>query len=170
MTDEIELDDDAELEDGEGGNPAKSKKKLFIIIGAAALVILLGSGVASYVFLFAGGGGGSDAAPLEDVAETYFYDMPSMTVNLSGAGEGEEQFLKLSVSLELANEEMLTVVEPRMARVRDAFQVYLRELRRSDLEGSAGIYRLKEELRRRVNLAIYPAEVNSILFKEILIQ
>ena len=52
----------------------------------------------------------------------------------------------------------------------DAFQVYLRELRKSDLEGSAGIYRLKEELRRRVNLAIYPAKIDSILFKEILVQ
>jgi flagellar FliL protein len=52
----------------------------------------------------------------------------------------------------------------------DAFQVYLRELRKSDLEGSAGIYRLKEELQRRVNVAIYPAQVESILFKEILVQ
>jgi flagellar FliL protein len=57
-----------------------------------------------------------------------------------------------------------------MARVLDAFQVYLRELRRSDLEGSAGIYRLREELQRRVNLAVYPASVENILFKEILIQ
>lgn len=166
MTDEVEIDEETELEDGEA--PPKSKKKLFIIAGAAALVILLGGGAAAYFFLFAGGG--KESAQMEAVPETFFYDMPSMTVNLSGAGDGDEQFLKLSVSLELANEEMLAIVEPRMARVRDAFQVYLRELRRSDLEGSAGIYRLKEELRRRVNLAIYPAEVNSILFKEILIQ
>ena len=54
--------------------------------------------------------------------------------------------------------------------VVDAFQVYLRELRKSDLEGSAGIYRLKEELRRRVNVAIFPAQVDGILFKEILVQ
>ena len=57
-----------------------------------------------------------------------------------------------------------------MAKVVDAFQVYLRELRKSDLEGSAGIYRLKEELMRRVNVAIYPSHVDSILFKEILVQ
>jgi flagellar protein FliL len=57
-----------------------------------------------------------------------------------------------------------------LPKVVDAFQVYLRELRKSDLEGSAGIYRLKEELRRRVNVAIYPLEVQSILFKEILVQ
>jgi flagellar FliL protein len=57
-----------------------------------------------------------------------------------------------------------------MAKVVDAFQVYLRELRKSDLEGSAGVYRLKEELRRRVNIAIFPAQIDSILFKEILVQ
>ena len=64
----------------------------------------------------------------------------------------------------------MTEIQPRLAKVVDAFQVYLRELRKSDLQGSAGIYRLKEELRRRINVAIYPQQVDSILFKEILVQ
>ena len=92
-----------------------------------------------------------------------------MTVNLNTDDE-RRQFMKLTVALEVADEEMMAEIQPRMAKVIDAFQVYLRELRRSDLEGSAGIYRLKEELRRRVNLAIFPAEVEGILFKEILVQ
>jgi len=144
---------------GKGG-----RKKLFIIAGAAALVLILAGG-AAYFFLFAGK---SEAdALMAQVKPTYFYPLPSMTVNLSG---GQAEFLKISVALELSNEQMVQIIEPRMARVIDAFQVYLRELRRSDLEGSAGIYRLKEELRRRVNLAIHPAQVESILFKEILVQ
>ena len=57
-----------------------------------------------------------------------------------------------------------------MPRVMDAFQTYLRELRPSDLEGSAGLYRLKEELTRRVNVAIAPSRVNAVLFKEIVVQ
>ena len=64
--------------------------------------------------------------------------------------------MKLTIALEVADEHVMTEIQPRMAKVVDAFQVYLRELRKSDLEGSAGIYRLKEELRRRVNVAIYP--------------
>ena len=55
-------------------------------------------------------------------------------------------------------------------RVKDKLFVWERPLRKSDLQGSAGIYRLKEELRRRVNIAIYPEQVDSILFKEILVQ
>ena len=49
-------------------------------------------------------------------------------------------------------------------------QGYLRELRPADLEGSAGLFRLKEELLRRINLSVYPAKVEGVLFKEILVQ
>ena len=93
-----------------------------------------------------------------------------MIVNLNDHGDQKGAFMKLTVALEVANEEMMLEIQPRMAKVVDAFQVYLRELRRSDLEGSAGVYRLKEELLRRVNVAIYPSSVESILFKEILVQ
>jgi len=57
-----------------------------------------------------------------------------------------------------------------MPRVVDNFQTYLRELRVDDLSGSAGLYRLREELLIRVNVAAQPAKVNAILFKEMLIQ
>jgi len=91
-------------------------------------------------------------------------------VNLNSEGGGEKAFMKLTVALEVADEAMMVEIQPRLAKVIDAFQVYLRELRKSDLEGSAGIYRLKEELLRRVNVAIYPSRVESVLFKEILVQ
>ena len=50
------------------------------------------------------------------------------------------------------------------------FQVYLRELRVEDLSGSAGVYRLKEELLARVNAAVEPINVTDVLFKEMLVQ
>ncbi|HMH98365.1 MAG TPA: flagellar basal body-associated FliL family protein, partial [Bradyrhizobium sp.] len=55
-------------------------------------------------------------------------------------------------------------------RVTDIFTTYLRELRPADLTGSAGLFRLKEELTRRVNTAIAPSQVNAVLFKEIVVQ
>ena len=61
-------------------------------------------------------------------------------------------------------------IQPMMPRVMDTFQTYLRELRPSDLDGSAGLYRLKEELTRRVNATITPNRVNALLFKEIVVQ
>ncbi|MCS6759449.1 MAG: flagellar basal body-associated FliL family protein [Candidatus Devosia euplotis] len=92
-----------------------------------------------------------------------------MVINLNNEADGAA-FMKLTVALEVANEEMMLEIQPRMAKAIDAFQVYLRELRKSDLEGSAGVYRLKEELLRRVNVTIYPSRVESVLFKEILVQ
>jgi flagellar FliL protein len=167
MTAEADVE---ELEEGAAAEPKKglrmSRKLLLIIIGA--VLLLGGGGAAAYFLLFASGGDSADAH-LADVPETFIFNLPTMTVNLNSEGDAE-QFMKLTVALEVANEEMMVEIQPRMAKVVDAFQVYLRELRKSDLEGSAGIYRLKEELRRRVNVAIFPAQVDSILFREILVQ
>ncbi|AVX04079.1 flagellar basal body-associated FliL family protein [Maritalea myrionectae] len=154
-------------EDGEEGEAGKKKPPLMVIIGAV-VALLAAAGGGAYFFFFAGNG--SDKPELAEVRTSVFYDLPTITVNLNDDADNDEVFLKLAIALELSDEALIDIVEPRMPRVLDTFQVYLRELRRSDLEGSAGIYRLKEELRRRVNLAVFPAQVDSILFKEILVQ
>jgi flagellar FliL protein len=163
---------EAEVEEGAEAQPAKRgiPRKL-IIFAAAGLVVLLAAGAALYFFVFAGRTS-SDAARAAalNVPATFIFNLPAMTVNLNDDGAEGDQFLKLTIALEVADEAVMKDIQPRMAKVVDAFQVYLRELRKSDLEGSAGIYRLKEELRRRVNLAIFPAQVEGILFKEILVQ
>jgi flagellar FliL protein len=165
----------AEAESGEGAGAKKGFPKLFIIIGAAAFVVLLG-GAGLYFFLSsgsgeaeAGHGAATEHGAAAEAAHSFIFNLPPMVVNLNNEGEGEA-FMKLTVALEVASEEVMVEIQPRMAKVVDAFQVYLREMRRSDLEGSAGVYRLKEELLRRVNVAIYPSRVDSILFKEILVQ
>lgn len=170
--------------DGEHGAEAKKGiPKLFIIIGAAAIVVLLAGGG---LFFFMSSGAkpadaehaaaadGEHAATGEhggtvEAAHTFIFNLPPMVINLNNEVDGEA-FMKLTVALEVANEEMMLEIQPRLVKVIDAFQVYLRELRKSDLEGSAGIYRLKEELLRRVNVAIYPSRVESLLFKELLVQ
>lgn len=168
---------EADIEDG--APVKKGIPKLFIIIGAAAIVVLLG-GAGLYFFLSSSSApaaeGDHAAAATTDghggvveAGHTFIFNLPPMIVNLNNEGQAGS-FMKLTVALEVANQEMMLEIQPRMAKVVDAFQVYLRELRRSDLEGSAGVYRLKEELLRRVNVAIYPSRVESILFKEILVQ
>jgi flagellar FliL protein len=76
----------------------------------------------------------------------------------------------VKVTLELPDQAMQAQIQPVMPRLMDAFQTYLRELRPTDLDGSAGLYRLKEELTRRVNAAIAPGRINAVLFKEIVVQ
>ena len=45
-----------------------------------------------------------------------------------------------------------------------------RELRKEDLNGSQGVFRLKEELLMRINSSAAPIKVNDVLFKEMLVQ
>lgn len=159
---------EVEAEGDEGAVQAKGgKKRLLIIIGAALIAVLLIGGALYFVL---GVGKSKDAsAAASAAAESFIFNLPEMTVNLNTGGQ-TQSFMKVTVALEVADQAMMTEIQPRMAKVVDAFQVYLRELRPSDLEGSAGIYRLKEELLRRVNVAVAPAQVQGILFKEILVQ
>jgi flagellar protein FliL len=151
----------------------KSKLKLpslrIMIIAAAALVVV-GGGIGGY-FMFAGKKEAAEqkaAAPA--VKPVAFLDLPDVLVNLASPGGERTQYLKLKIVLEVPDQMMVQQIQPVLPRVMDTFQTYLRELRPSDLEGSAGLYRLKEELTRRVNAAIEPARINAVLFKELLVQ
>jgi flagellar FliL protein len=93
-----------------------------------------------------------------------------MLVNLVGAPGERVQYLKVKVVLEVKEEPQVEKIKPALPRVTDLFQTYMRELRPSDLNGSAGLFRLKEELTKRVNTVISPDHVNAVLFKEVVIQ
>lgn len=161
---------EAEIGEGAAASGGGKKKKL-LIIGGAAVAVLLAGGAGLYVFLSSAQAPGASAGPavIEAPPQGFIFTLAPMTVNLNAEG-GQAGFLRVTVALEVASEQVMHDIQPNIARVTDTFQVYLRELRRSDLEGSAGIYRLKEELLRRVNLAIYPARVEAILFHELLVQ
>jgi flagellar protein FliL len=152
--------------------PAPAKRRLpikLIVIALAAIVVLGAAGGGAYYFLLAGRGKAQVAA--NQVKPPVFMDMPDVLVNLSSSGGGERtQYLKVKVVLELPDQAVEAQVQPVMPRLMDTFQTYLRELRPTDLDGSAGLYRLKEELTRRVNAAIAPSRINAVLFKEIVVQ
>jgi len=161
---------DGEGEDAEAGKQS-SKKKLLIL--APVVVLLLGGGgwfAASYMGLFGGSDDiqvGDDRSPAPKPA--FYHELPEMVVNLSSK-ENQTNYLKMVIALEVSDQSVAEALQPNMPRVLDLFQVYLRELRAQDLEGSQGIYRLKEELLKRINLAVHPSRVNRILFKEIIVQ
>jgi len=146
--------------------PKKSKKKLMIM--AAAVLLLVGGG-ATWFFFFRGHGEEVHAEAVAPKAPI-FLDVPEVLVNLVGAPGERVQYLKVKVVLEIKEEKQVETIKPTMPRVSDIFQTYMRELRPADLNGSAGLFRLKEELTRRVNVAVAPSVVNAVLFKEIVIQ
>ncbi len=153
-----------------------SGKKIIIIVAAAVLVLGLGGGAAFY---FMSGDEEEQAVDLEhggqetelveqEPSELLFLELEPMLVNLDTAG-GKPKYLKLTISLEVDKQLSLDELNKKMPRIIDQFQTYLRQLRIEDLNGSAGMFRLKEELLIKVNDAVYPTRVNDVLFKEMLI-
>lgn len=172
--------------------------KMLIIAGAAAAVILGGGGTAAFLLLKPkpaatgeaaadhgkkddkkkkekgghGGGGGEGEKTVGQVAEgpngVTFYTLPDIVVNMQAA-DGKTTFLKLKLTLELPDEELVGELEPNLPRLQDMFQTFLRELRPEDLSGSQGSYQLRMEILRRVNLVIAPSKVNAVLIEEMLI-
>jgi len=160
--------DNDDKEDGTeaAAAPKKSRKKL-IIMAAAAL--LLAGGGATWFFFFRHHGAETQVEAAATKAPI-FIDVPEVLVNLVSAPGERIQYLKVKVVLEVKEEKQVETIKPTMPRVSDIFQTYMRELRPADLNGSAGLFRLKEELTRRVNAVIAPGQVNAVLFKEIVIQ
>lgn len=167
----VSAGDDQNGEESSGG-----KKKLLIVIFIVILLIVGGlagayfTGLLDPVIKMIVG----NPDTTEEQVDTFsgpsvFYELPALTVNLNTAGR-KARFIKIQVSLELTNEADKPKVEAVIARVMDNFNVYLRELRIEDLSGSAGIYRLREELLIRIRGAVAPVVVKDILFKEMLIQ
>jgi flagellar protein FliL len=98
-----------------------------------------------------------------------FVDLPDMITNLA-TGTNKPYYIKLQARLEVSKEEDVEKVKQAMPRLQDMFQTYLREMRPEELRGSAGTYRLREELLGRANVALAPVRVNDILFTQLLIQ
>jgi flagellar protein FliL len=157
---------DAEAGEGAKKNPAKRWLSLKLMLIMAAAVVGFGAAGGAYYFAASR----SEAAPAGKVKPPVFFDMPEVLVNLSSGGSDRTQYLKVKVALELPDQALISQIKPLMPRLTDAFQTYLRELRATDLDGSAGLYRLREELTRRVNAAIAPNRINAVLFKEIVVQ
>jgi flagellar FliL protein len=175
--------------DGGASEGAKKKKKMSgkkLVMFAGLPLVLVGlymSGMLDSVL-----GGGEEAAgehgaeatdghgayaepeiPAGHGAEVFYLEMPEMTINLRSNNQ-RPTYLQLKITLELTSEEAIVEVERVLPRVVDQFQTHLRELHAADLEGSAAVFRLREELLYRVNSAIAPARVRDVLFESMLVQ
>lgn len=169
-------DGDGEDESWEEGSAKGGKKKLFIFIGAFALVAC-GAAASAYFTgvldpILRATGAFDEGEELKfsfASSKPGYFELPELLVNLSGAGN-RSQFLKLRLGLELRHASEIKYVESLMPRVMDRFQVYLRELRIDDIHSARGLHRLRGELLVRVNEVTAPAQVNDVLFKEVLVQ
>lgn len=98
-----------------------------------------------------------------------FYTLPKILVTVSN-GSGRRSQLLLKLTLEANDPGVFDKVDSVLPRITDQFQMFLREMRVDDLSGSAGDYRIRRELLRRVNLSLYPESVEAVLIEEFIVQ
>jgi len=145
----------------------KSRKKLIII--GVAVALALGLGAAYATGLFGKLTGAASQPHASQSAEPGFVDVAEIVANLN-AGPRRTAFVRLKARLELSSKSDEAAVQALQPRMQDLFQTYLRDMRPDELRGSAGTYRLREELIARANIALAPAKVTEILFVELLVQ
>ena len=151
--------------------PPKRRGKLLLV---ALPVVLLGAGGAAAWFAGLIPGLGATEAATASVAaapaeKPIFVDMPDIVANLNSPGR-RSSYIKLRSKLEVARAADARALQDAMPRLQDLFTTYLREVRPEELRGSAGTYRLREELMVRASLAAPPAKVTDVLFVELLLQ
>lgn len=178
MADEDEdLDNEGDA-DEEDGSPSEKGGKNKLLIVVALVIFLVVGGVAGAYFtglldpiiaMIVGEEIVEGDDEITSSENAVFYDVGELLVNLNTGGR-KSSFLKIRMSLELEDPNDIQRIESIMPRIIDNFQTYLRELRIEDLKGSAGMYRLREELLARASAAAAPVKVSDVLFKEMLVQ
>lgn len=167
--------DDEDLSVGEDQQEEKQGSKLVVIL--LAIIILL--------FALAGAGGalyylgfldeyieqyvGVEEEEEELLQTSAFMPLEEMLVSVT-SNANKQQYLKLKLSLELVKQEDQASIEAVLPRVIDRFQTFLRELRVEELQGSAGLYRIKEELLTRINVVIRPLRIREVLISDMVLQ
>jgi flagellar FliL protein len=155
----------------EGSNSKSGRRRLILFAAPVVLLVVLGSGLWFTGILPRLLGVGHAEQPIDSARPSapIYVDLPEMVANLN-SNPHRPNYVKLLARLEVTRQEDVERVKQAMPRLQDLFQTYLREMRPEELKGSAGTYRLREELIGRANLAAAPARVSDVLFIQMLIQ
>jgi flagellar FliL protein len=169
------MSEDKATEVETAGETGRGKRRTVLLVGLPLVLLLLGGGgAAAYVMGLLPFGGNAAAAAKEaavpDPADIVFVDLPDLLINLNGGAGRRMRFLKLATAVEVAGEQQAETVRQFVPRILDSFHMYLRAVRPEELEGTQGVYRIKEELLARTNEAVRPAQVRSVLIRELLVQ
>ena len=138
-------------------------KRLVLWAGSAATAIALAAGAVLYLAPWQTG---EPSAP--KAAPTAYYEFPKIKADLKPTGRFLH-VIALQVVVELFEDDLPRLDEVKR-KVLDGFHVRIRELKRADLVGKAGIEALRAEFIDVVNAAMAPARANDVLFTEMLVK
>lgn len=105
----------------------------------------------------------------KELSENYkYYEFDDILVGIM-SGNNSRSFLKMSLSIKVSDEKILDELSSKSSVIKDAINLFLRELKSEELSGTSGIIMIKTELMKRINKIISPAKIDDILFKELLL-
>ncbi len=159
-----------EQEEGKGG-----KKKLILI--AVIALLLIGGGGAAYKFLVLDKKAEEEKKPNTEQIEKevknienlgIMFEVGTFVVNL--ADKDADRYLKVTVVLEIENEQVKQEVEKRLPQIKDAITTLLFTKTSKELKTIDGIEKLKEEIIKRVNALLPLGGVKNVYFTDFVIQ
>lgn len=163
-----------------GQSPAKKGSLKLIIIILSTLLILAGGGAFVWFKFISPAIGTKDVkkANIEgeeekDAKDTNailgpMYPLDSFIVNLADS-EGK-RFLKVTIELELSNEEVKEEVTKRMPQIKDTALTLLSSKSFDDVYLLEGKFKVREELITRLNTLLKTGKVKNAFFTEFVIQ
>lgn len=142
--------------------------KLVLII--ISVVLLVGGGAAYFLLGFSPANK-AHAKEKESVRpeELTFVQLPEVIINLK-VGKNGPGILKAIFILELTSPKDKDLIDHLKPLIVDQCQTYLRELEVSDLQGAAGLERVRQEIKSRVINLVAPVQIRQVLYKDFLIQ
>ncbi len=153
-----------EKEEKKGG-----KKGLFIFV--ALFIVLAAAGGGAYFFFLKGGEEKEKKAKEVEKKPTeigVMFDLGTFIVNL--ADPGVEMYAKVSITLELSDQEVTKEVEKRLPIVKDAVIDILSSKTYSDIRTPEGREKLRFELIKRINTILVKGGVRNLYFTEFVVQ
>lgn len=168
----IEIIDVDAVETVEGETGTGNKRTLSILGAVLAVVLLAGTGGAYFLWpsLFHGAAkSGTSASASAASTEKSLIDVPPMLVNLHSS-DGRIHLLKLHFMLVAADDGKVEALKGKLPVYVDALQPFLRELRPEDLNGSAAVYRVKEEMLSRAAEAFGDGAIHDVLIQDLIQQ
>jgi flagellar FliL protein len=158
--------------------PAEKPKKSRLLIIIIALVILLaGAGGGAWYFLGQKAEDKPGHAEKHDDAEAkppVFLPMESFTVNLQPGDSGTEQFLQISLTLQVDDEKQVEILKQYMPHVRSQLLLLLSGKKAADILTPDGKNKLSQEIINMFKQPFVPGgpkvNVSSVLFTSFVVQ
>jgi flagellar FliL protein len=95
------------------------------------------------------------------------YKVGEFIVNLA---DGSSQFIRLNLSVEVNNEDIVEELKRRDPQIRDTIISILRDKQEEDISSKSGTRDLREEIRTELNKFISEGKITNVFFTEFVVQ